>query len=187
MISKTARKENRTGVCVHAILKAFRNSVFLLTLVFFFTSSAFSQLTTADIVGTVTDATGAVVPNAAVVLTNLGTNDKRTGQTNGSGDYSFTLLPVGHYSISVKAGGFQESINRDLAVEAGDRARADVQQGERLAAAMVREERAQLGEHSARVRGAVCGALAFLGVTLDLARNQAHESTISIAESAAAT
>src|SRR5712671_2822651 len=126
MSKSTAISENRSAESSYAVLKAFRNSVFLLTFVFFFTSAAFSQLTTADIVGTVTDATGAVVPNAVVVLTNLGTNDKRTGQTSGSGDYSFTLLPVGHYSISVKAGGFQESLNKDLSVEAGDRARADV-------------------------------------------------------------
>jgi hypothetical protein len=126
MIYQTARKENRTNKCVHAILKALRNSAFLLVFLFFFESAGFCQLTTADIVGTVTDASGAVVPNAAVVLTNLGTNEKRTGQSNGSGDYSFTLLPVGHYSISVKAGGFQASITKDLSVEAGDRARADV-------------------------------------------------------------
>jgi hypothetical protein len=67
-----------------------------------------------------------VSQNANVTLTNLGTNDQRTVQSNGSGDYTFTLLPVGHYSISVKAGGFQEAITKDLAVEAGDRARADV-------------------------------------------------------------
>src|ERR1700716_4229236 len=126
MIDETVRKENRTGEWGHVFLKGLGDLVFFLPFVFFFASAAFSRLTTADIVGTVTDATGAVVPNAVVVLTNLGTNDKRTGQTNGSGDYSFTLLPVGHYSISVKAGGFQESINRDLSVEAGDRARADV-------------------------------------------------------------
>jgi hypothetical protein len=126
MIYKTAIRENPAHQSGNAILKVFRYSVFLLTFALFFTSVAFSQLTTADIVGTVTDATGAVVPNAAVVLTNLGTNEKRTGQTNGSGDFSFTLLPVGHYSLSVKAGGFQESINKDLAVEAGDRARADI-------------------------------------------------------------
>jgi hypothetical protein len=53
-------------------------------------------------------------------------SEKRTGQFNGSGDYSFTLLPVGHYSITVKAGGFQVSITKDLAIEAGDRARAGV-------------------------------------------------------------
>jgi hypothetical protein len=85
-----------------------------------------AQLTTADILGTVTDPTGASIPNASVTLTNLGTNDQRTVQSNGSGDYTFTLLPVGHYSISVKAAGFQESMTKDLAVEAGDRARADV-------------------------------------------------------------
>ena len=125
MRNQIAREGNRTE-CGNAILKAFRNSVFLLTFVFLFTSAAFSQLTTADVIGTVTDATGAVVPNAAVVLTNLGTNERRTSQTNGSGDYSFTLLPVGHYSISVKAGGFQAALTKDLSVEAGDRARSDV-------------------------------------------------------------
>jgi hypothetical protein len=107
-------------------LDNLRRQFFILAVLLLFTSAAFGQLTTADILGTVTDATGAVVPNASVILTNLGTNEKRTGQSNSSGDYSFTLLPVGHYLITVKAGGFQESITKDLAVEAGDRARADV-------------------------------------------------------------
>lgn len=89
-------------------------------------AAAFCQLTTADILGTVTDASGAVVPGATVTLTNLGTNQTRTAQTSSSGDYLFTLLPVGHYSVSVKATGFEASITNDLAVEAGDRARNDV-------------------------------------------------------------
>jgi len=102
---------------------------FALTLIvsaFLLTTYAPAQLTTADILGTVTDVSGAVVPNADITLTNLATNEKRTSQSNDSGDYVFTLLPVGHYSISVKAKGFQESITKDLPVEAGDRARADV-------------------------------------------------------------
>lgn len=101
---------------------------FLFTVLFgiaSFTHSARAQLTTADILGTVTDASGAVVPNADITLTNLGTNEKRSSKSNNSGDYSFTLLPVGHYSIDVKAPGFQESLTPDLSVEAGDRARAD--------------------------------------------------------------
>ena len=89
-------------------------------------TTAFGQLTTADILGTVTDASGASIPNATVVLTNTGTNEKRTTTSNGSGDYTFTLLPVGHYSISIKASGFEASITKDLSVEAGDRARQDV-------------------------------------------------------------
>ncbi|AXC12046.1 Oar protein [Acidisarcina polymorpha] len=95
-------------------------------LAFSFTLSASAQLTTADILGTVSDASGAVIPGADVKLTNLGTNETHSAVTNDTGDYVFTLLPVGHYSISVKAKGFQESIAKDLSVEAGDRARADI-------------------------------------------------------------
>ncbi len=91
-----------------------------------FTTAALGQLTTADIIGTVTDSTGAVVPNADVTLTNLGTNEKRTTLSNSSGGYSFALLPVGHYSITVKATSFATSVTNDLSVEAGDRAHNDV-------------------------------------------------------------
>ncbi len=117
----------RTGRRYDTLHQAWGKIVFLLTFVFLFTSAAFCQLTTADILGTITDASGAVVPNADVTLTNLGTNEKRATQSNGSGDYIFTLVPVGHYSVVIKVSGFQESITKDLAVEAGDRARADVQ------------------------------------------------------------
>ena len=85
-----------------------------------------AQLTTADILGTVTDATGAEVPNANITLLNLATHDQRSTVSNASGDYQFTLLPVGQYSITVKVPGFKTSTTNNLAVEAGDRARADV-------------------------------------------------------------
>src|SRR6202012_1607381 len=114
------------GQCGRTILLEGRRSALLLALLILAPSTALCQLTTADILGTVTDASGAVVPNATVTLTNLGTNVTRVAQTGGSGDYTFTLLPVGHYSISVKAAGFEASINKDLSVEAGDRARNDV-------------------------------------------------------------
>jgi hypothetical protein len=120
------KQMNRIGQCGRAIFHGWRRPVTLLALLVLFTSAAFAQLTTADILGTVTDATGAAVPNANIVLNNLGTNVKRTAQSNGSGDYDFTLLPVGHYSITVKVSGFQESVTKDLSVEAGDRARNDV-------------------------------------------------------------
>ena len=89
------------------------------------TSTAFGQLTTADILGTATDASGAVIPNASVTLTNLDTHEQRNATTNGSGDFTFTLLPTGHYSVMVKASGFKVATTANLAVEAGDRARAD--------------------------------------------------------------
>jgi hypothetical protein len=104
----------------------FKLPVFLLLMLLFCSQATFAQLTTADILGTVSDATGAVIPNATITLVNLGTNETRATQSNATGDYNFTLLPVGHYSITVKANGFQPSVTKDLAVEAGDRARSDV-------------------------------------------------------------
>ena len=63
---------------------------------------------TGDIVGTVTDATGAVVPNATVTLTNTGTNVSQTAQTGGDGNYLFTLLQVGNYVVKVAGDGIQD-------------------------------------------------------------------------------
>jgi len=85
-----------------------------------------AQLATADILGTVTDSSGAVISRANITLTNLNTHDQRSAVSNDSGDYQFTLLPVGHYSLTVKMAGFKAQTTPDLAVEAGDRARADM-------------------------------------------------------------
>ena len=87
---------------------------------------ASAQLTTADILGTVTDPTGAAIPNAQITITNTDTHETRSTKSNASGDYQATLLPVGHYSITVVLPGFKTSTTANLAVEAGDRARADV-------------------------------------------------------------
>lgn len=61
-----------------------------------------AQLPTGDIVGTVTDASGGALPGATVTATNTGTGEVRTVQTSSSGDYSFTLLQLGTYSVAVR-------------------------------------------------------------------------------------
>src|SRR5580704_15530693 len=66
-----------------------------------------AQQNTADIVGTVMDTSGAVVPAANVTLTNTGTNITRTTQSSAAGDYTFTLVDVGSYTIKVQANGFK--------------------------------------------------------------------------------
>src|SRR5436309_649360 len=76
---------------------------------------------TADIVGTVTDNSGAVLPNAKVTVKSLDTNLERSLQTSGSGDYSFTLLPVGNYSVTVEAQGFKMFSNPRVTVATGER------------------------------------------------------------------
>src|SRR5262245_59645943 len=66
---------------------------------------AFSQ--TAQISGPVTDATGAAVPGAQVVLTNIANGLTREVNTNNEGTYFIQLLPPGDYEIAVRKQGFK--------------------------------------------------------------------------------
>jgi hypothetical protein len=88
--------------------------------------SAIAQVTTADVLGTVTDASGAVVPNSKVTITNIATNNSRSGHTNSTGEFVFTLLPPGRYSVRVEGTGFKAFVG-NVTVSAGDRARVDAQ------------------------------------------------------------
>ena len=90
-------------------------------------SSLYAQVTTADILGTVIDASGAVVPGVTVTLENLGTRDTRTAKTNAAGDYVFNLVSYGSYSVKLEASGFKTFLVPQLVVAAGDRARVDAQ------------------------------------------------------------
>src|SRR5262245_45508215 len=85
-----------------------------------------AQVTTADVVGKVTDNTGAVIPNARVILVNKETNIPRIIQTNESGDYVINLLSTGRYSVRVEALGFKTLRIGELALAAGDRRRVDM-------------------------------------------------------------
>ncbi|MGH9794481.1 MAG: carboxypeptidase regulatory-like domain-containing protein, partial [Candidatus Acidiferrales bacterium] len=73
-------------------------------------ATAFAQVSTSRIVGTVTDASGAVVPGAKVIATNEATGITYETTTTESGAYSFTALQVGNYSITVEATGFKKWI-----------------------------------------------------------------------------
>jgi hypothetical protein len=64
-----------------------------------------AQAVSGDLLGVVTDSSGAVVSNAQVVATNLGTGVKTTTKTNAAGEYRFINLPVGHYSLQMTANG----------------------------------------------------------------------------------
>lgn len=67
--------------------------------------------------GTVTDASGAAVPNASVQLTNPLTNEVLNGKTNGTGDFSFPELQVGAYKLLVSAPGFSAKSLDNVAIE----------------------------------------------------------------------
>lgn len=85
---------------------------------------ALAQVTTADIVGRVTDTSGGVLPGVTVTATNDGTGDVRTTATGAGGDYTFNLLPIGTYTVSVTLQGFGSQTTK-LSLSAGDRMRFD--------------------------------------------------------------
>lgn len=88
-------------------------ALLLLGLVGVFAPAAMAQTqTTSDIVGTVTDTTGAVVPKATITLKNTGTNETRTALTNDAGQYRFSLLNPGDYTVQATATGLRSQVQQ---------------------------------------------------------------------------
>jgi hypothetical protein len=92
----------------------------------FVTPAAHAQDTTATILGTVTDPTGATMANADVKVTNTQTGIVVGVTTSDSGAYTVPQLNPGTYSVVIKVNGFQTANIPSLVVSAGDRRRADV-------------------------------------------------------------
>lgn len=70
----------------------------------------------ASIQGTVTDPSGAAVPNAKVTVTNQATGVSAQTTTSASGGYTVGQLPPGNYTVTVEASGFQKSETKDVVV-----------------------------------------------------------------------
>jgi hypothetical protein len=84
-------------------------------------AAASAQVTTGSMAGTVKDASGAVLPSATITLTNTDTNVVvRTVKTGSGGEFSAPLLPIGHYSLTVEASGFQKFVQTNIVLNASD-------------------------------------------------------------------
>ena len=84
-----------------------------------------AQVNTASLTGLVTDSSGAVMPEAAVTLTNTETNVSQSASTSSVGYYSFPVVPVGTYTLKVQKSGFQTTAS-EVRLEVGQRGRLDV-------------------------------------------------------------
>jgi len=84
-----------------------------------------AQTTSTSILGTVTDASGAVVPGAKVTVLHVKTGVKREDVTSSTGDYSFPLLDVGEYDVTVEASGFRAEVRRNVILEINEKRRVD--------------------------------------------------------------
>jgi carboxypeptidase family protein/TonB-dependent receptor-like protein len=97
-----------------------RHWLFLATILpLFINALCLAQVNTATIYGTVIDPSGASVPAATVTATNEQTGGTRTTTTDQDGEFTFTFLPVGRYSIVIAASGFKEEHQTGLELSAG--------------------------------------------------------------------
>lgn len=95
-------------------------TVFSLMAVLLFGTHANAQIAgTGSIQGTVTDASGALVPNASVTLTNTSTAIKHVVKTDKSGEFSFPNMDIGTYNLLVGASGFQTYEQTGIVLEVG--------------------------------------------------------------------
>src|SRR5690348_10614211 len=84
-------------------------------------SAMFAQEYRATITGTVTDPSGASIPNAAIKATNNATNAVSETKTNSEGVYTMPLLEPGVYRIEVTAQGFQTLNRTEITLAVGQR------------------------------------------------------------------
>ncbi len=108
------------------INRLLASGVLAVALLLVFAPVANSQTTFGSIVGNVSDPTGAPVGGTEVTLTNLGTNEKRTGTTNNDGLYQFVNLVPGQYSVGVQKTGFKRTLRSPVQVETENTSKIDV-------------------------------------------------------------
>ena len=87
---------------------------------------AHAQVNTGALSGQVTDSSGAVVAEATLVINDEATGYSRTVKTTGDGNYVFPELPIGQYSVTVEAPGF-ETVKGKATISVGFRSRSDFQ------------------------------------------------------------
>src|ERR1035441_154604 len=90
-------------------------------------AAGWSQVVNATLLGTVTDASGAVVPNAKVTVTETQTGINHTAQTNESGNYVVPYLSPGVYSVVVEANGFKKVTQKNISLQVDTTTRVDTQ------------------------------------------------------------
>jgi hypothetical protein len=101
-------------------LSRFLFGVFFLIAAFAVSADSYCQTAgTGSIQGTVSDATGAVMQNAPVILTNTATQVQHTVRSGADGLYSFPNIPIGVYTLDVSANGFEHYSQAGIVLEVG--------------------------------------------------------------------
>src|SRR5438046_3191163 len=108
------------------LLRSSASGRIVLALSLLAVSFAFGQAVTGSLVGNVTDASGAAVPGATVVIRDISTGISRTGVTSETGTYSFAAVDPGTYAVSVERQGFKKAVKDRVEVLVNSTVRADL-------------------------------------------------------------
>lgn len=108
-------------------MKGLRRIFTLLCLAAVSAGAGWSQTVNATMLGTVTDASGAVVPGAKVTITETQTDVAHAVTTNESGNYLVPNLPPGMYAVAVEATGFKKETRKNITLLVDTNTRVDVQ------------------------------------------------------------
>ena len=92
----------------------------------FISFAAFAQTDRGSITGTITDSTGAVVPNAPVEVKNQDTGTVYKGGASATGNFIVANLPVAQYTLSVTVTGFKKYVRQNIQVTVAEIGRAHV-------------------------------------------------------------
>src|SRR5258708_9860452 len=102
-------------------------TVFAIALLFCAALAGHAQVTTGAIAGTVSDASGAVLPGAKIAILNEDTGIARSVLSDSGGRYSAPSLSVGKYKVTVNAEGFQSEVRSGIELTVGRSAVVDFQ------------------------------------------------------------
>jgi Carboxypeptidase regulatory-like domain len=107
-------------------MKAIRVTGALLALTLLVACLSYGQAVTGSLLGTITDSSGAAVPNAKVTITDANTGIGRTSNTNESGNFSFVDLPPGTYKVATEQTGFKRAERSGVDVIVNTTVRVDL-------------------------------------------------------------
>jgi outer membrane receptor protein involved in Fe transport len=123
MRKNIAESEPIGSTLIRRLTYALRSSLLVGGALLITAQMVWPQANTATFYGTVTDPTGAVLPGANVKLTKQDTQQATTKVAGSSGDFAFTFVPVGVYTLSIDAAGFKSYVSTGITLTAGQQVR----------------------------------------------------------------
>jgi hypothetical protein len=113
---------------VHKLFRNFRQITFTsLCFLIFLSPSILAQVDQGAVTGIISDPSGAVVPNARVTLRNTDIGLTLETVTSAGGQYTFSPVRIGHYSVTASAQGFSSTTQENLQVNVQERLQANIQ------------------------------------------------------------